>query len=442
MNTKKFSHITHIVMLILTLIIFSMNIRTPMFDDDLYLASTQNVRSLFEQAYVDYFNWNGRVVGQTIWRILVSSNVYITSTIVSIGVFGLVYLVNRNSKNNSSLIVSFSFLFLFAPSIGQTLFWRAGVGNYLFTTLLILTFISKYTRWYHEDVESKFSVINWIFFPWISFFAGWSNENTGGGGLLIVLCYIALGIVLKHKKIEIWQIVNLFIYLSGYILLVIAPGNKIRTRATMPEAWFSESIYQHFVTGFVAVTKSMMKLYTPLILVIIILGILVFIYQGKKKLIEPMIWVFSGIATIYVLSFSPLGQDGGRAFFGGIIFLIISLMTMFRQLVSDTEIENSIRSKVVFFRNIIVLISILFSIYGVYDFYKSTSAINERYIKLNKLTQQQRRKVIRVKPLSYNPKTKFSVNYGLEEIKETKDFNDFPNKGYKIHFNLKGICLK
>lgn len=223
-------------------------------------------------------------------------------------------------------LVFFSTMF-FSPVIGQTMFWRAGVGNYLFTTVLILLFIFPYYQWFQGRSFKKICYI----LPALSLIAGWSSENTSGGGILIVLLFMFTGFFLKKLPFNVWQFINLFSYLVGYLFLILAPGNSLRTASQMPTWWLKLSIFSHFKFGFVLVTKSLYHHYLLLIIVLFVLSVLsvyVIYKYGVKEFILPAIWLIGGFSTIYALSLAPIGQDGGRSFFGSTIFLIIALLNL------------------------------------------------------------------------------------------------------------------
>lgn len=113
------------------------NYDTSLFDDDLYISHNQTIVSLYNQAYSDYMHWNGRAVGQTFWRIIASGNQLLSSiliALVSVALVVLVYYFGKSKRQLSynffNLILSLALIFLFAPVLGQTKFWRAGAGNY------------------------------------------------------------------------------------------------------------------------------------------------------------------------------------------------------------------------------------------------------------------------------------------------------------------------
>ena len=56
--------------------------------------------------------------------------------------------------------------------------------------------------------------------------AGWCNENTSGGALLIVLGYLGWQFYTK-RKLSLWMFTGVAVIL-GLALMALAPGNKIR----------------------------------------------------------------------------------------------------------------------------------------------------------------------------------------------------------------------
>lgn len=440
----------------LSILTFIINLFTPLVDDDLYLPKNINLNYLIKSATNDYFGWNGRVVGQSIWRLLVAGNGFVSSVLISFSTVLLIILMTKFSSNkiNPRSFLQIVILFiLFVPVIGQTLFWRAGVGNYLFTTLLTFIFLNRFINWFRLSSHSAQSTsihtekilmfLKSVLFILVSILAGWSNENTSGGVLLLVCLYMLLGKFKLGLRLQKWQFYSIFFYIMGYIGLLIAPGNALRTKATMPATWFTEPLYSRFITGVVAVTKSLLIHYSLLLIAIIVLFIiLLFIYKVRlNKLMEPIAWAFSGFATIYVLSFSPMGQDGGRSFFGGILMSIICLNMLFEKvyvIVSDGQNTKLLHRGL----KLLAIIAAAYACIGIVDSVKTNSALLTRYSYLDNLTTKQRNnEIIKVKKLNYYPKTKFSVTYGLSDLGNNP--KGFPNLGYNYFWDLKkGIVEK
>jgi hypothetical protein len=119
-------------------------------------------------------------------------------------------------------------VFLFAPLFGQTCLWETGSCNYLWTTSIVLTFLLPYRLQLEENPPAKKKNF-WIWFLLLGIIAGWTNENTGGALILMVLL-ILLQLRRNHQKISIWMFSGLMGSILGYAMLILAPGNKVRAQ--------------------------------------------------------------------------------------------------------------------------------------------------------------------------------------------------------------------
>ncbi|RRG04292.1 MAG: hypothetical protein DUD28_08515 [Lactobacillus sp.] len=427
------------------LVILVWNLLTPQYADDLYNTDS-SFMEILKKGYSDYFYWNGRIVGQTVMRFLNANNQILVSFVNSIMFILLVVLVLKlgfSSLKNISLKfgTTLVLLLLFIPAFGQTVLWRAGAGNYLWTMVLSLFYIFIYVKSDFLIPKKKITVLNCfllILFIVLAVLVGWANENTSGGVLLVILLNTYIQYYNKAKfSIPYW--LGIVANLIGYAMLLVSPGNKNRTIATMGKDYLNQSIVIRTLNGFYKVNQSIIDQYLPLLFLVIVLFALMLNYWfSKEKLINSGIWIFSGTATIYALSFAPMGQDGGRAYFGGIIFIIIGIC----QLLPNELIDLDRFSKM-----FIELIAICLLSYsgltisnGLIDSMKADRAIRASYDSiLKKRAVSGSNKIIKIPRLNYLPTTKYAINYGLEEI--GKDPNEFPNLGYQKAFRVKGVIL-
>ncbi len=305
------------------LLMFVWNILTPLYADDLY-ASHESLRDIINSGVRDYFMWNGRIIGQSMMRVLSSSNYIIASLLNAACFVVLMHLILKlGSGNNDHKLKSIKYIvivavsFIFIPAFGQTILWRAGSGNYLWTTTLNLLFIFLFTnkKFLVDNSNRKIlSGVKLILFCLLAVVAGWSNENTSGGTILLLLLYLIYW-KLAHRKIFFNRLLSLLFCSVGYLALLFSPGNRIRTRVTMGESYLNESLSKKLLDGIFNVSNSVLNMYLPLLLGVVLLIVLMYHYWfSNEKLIEGLIWAFSGVAIIYALCFSPIGQDGGRAF--------------------------------------------------------------------------------------------------------------------------------
>ena len=121
-------------------------------------------------------------------------------------------------------------LWTFVIGFWSVYLWLAGACNYLWSVVILLSFILVYIRKYFRP-ENSFRNLQrqrmrfWIFL--LGVFSGWSNENT--------ICWIILimGVwfykMEKEKQLENWMVCGYVGLCLGYTLLVFAPGNAVKT---------------------------------------------------------------------------------------------------------------------------------------------------------------------------------------------------------------------
>ncbi len=197
-----------------------------------------------------YMNWSGRFITDYTSSILL--NLFSKKTYMAINSFAfLLVLINislisslaigeKLINKNSYLIlwVAFFIYWLCNPNLGQTSFWLVGSANYLWTLmwgscfLIYLFYLLEYNKLSY--VISK--KIKYLFLlSVLGFFAGLSNEATGIS--IVFLTFIIF--VIYRKKIVL---IGLTSVLTGYLLLLLAPGNYIRLRHDMFFYWNNISI--------------------------------------------------------------------------------------------------------------------------------------------------------------------------------------------------------
>ena len=74
-------------------------------------------------------------------------------------------------------------------SFGQTMLWICGACNYLWGSVIILGFVTLYRHFLEAPQKLRHGALaaGGMFLYGIA--AGWCNENTSGGGLLLVLMF-------------------------------------------------------------------------------------------------------------------------------------------------------------------------------------------------------------------------------------------------------------
>ncbi|MFT9272951.1 MAG: DUF6056 family protein [Liquorilactobacillus nagelii] len=436
------------VQLILFFSIWFWTFITPLSMDDLqssHLTLIQAIRFSKEE----WFNWNGRFFGQTIFRFMASGNRLFWSMangFIFVALITLIASLSTSKKFENIHFTRFIAIVMsslvFIPNFGETILWRAGSGNYLWMTVANLLLLWIYVKSDFLTSNFKYShLILFLPFMLLALIAGWSNENTAGGTLIILITH-SLSLIKNRTKINFIYILGVVSFIVGYMALLLAPGNKIRSIKSLGSAYFKRPFLNRFSDNFIAVTKSIFSSnMDKLLLVSIIIAIVLSLnfWLNKTMFIKGITWSFSGIAIIYALSFSPLGQNEARAYFGGIIYLLIGLFslipskTLFAKNVDGIIIQLGFAS-LLFFGLIIVSTGFL-------DSYQSSIAINNRYSFVRSEGKKTNyNKIIKVPALSYMPQTPYSVDYPFNELKS--DPKSYPNFLYHDYLRVKGVILK
>lgn len=239
------------------LVMLTLNNLTPLLADDYeYLYKTKSWMTILIDEYNQYMTWTGRSVVHIIARIFLLLpkgifNVFnaLAYTIVTYLVYRLT-LQKQDEKYNSFRFVIIQVLFwLFIPAFGEVFLWETGSANYLWGSLIILSFLYVYHKEIIEEhVFTKTKLMIFLMFA-LGILAGWCNENTSGGALLIVLGYLGWQFYTK-RKLSLWMFTGVAGNAIGLALMALAPGNKIRATYFARSTW---SLPRKAMTGIITI---------------------------------------------------------------------------------------------------------------------------------------------------------------------------------------------
>ena len=202
--------------------------------------------------------------------------------------------------------------------------------------------------------------------------AGWCNENTSGGAILVVLGYLYF--IYKEKRpMKAWLFTGLGGAIFGLLMMVAAPGNAIRATYFDRSTWsFARKLY----TGVFGITRTLYENSLQLfILTAILIALGIIFNQHKNWLRLSYVYILAGLATIYVLSLSPTGLNWGRSFFGGALYIIIAMLLEWPDKLSKST-SGSFYSVI----SSVLIIQFLFTfVIGVNGIVQSYRDINEQY---------------------------------------------------------------
>ena len=172
--------------------------------------------------------------------------------------------------------------------------------------------------------------------------AGWCNENTSGGGLLLVLMFAANFIWDRKKegkkKVYPFMLTGIIGMCTGIVGMITAPGVRNRS-AVMAEGDYTGLV--GLLSRIYKTTVTVRELFFELLVIMIV--VLVFLVLQKKlkewsqvRINTTVLFLVAAAATAYVLAIIPTTTD--RAFFGAGIFLMIAVLSGIMEIDVDKEV--------------------------------------------------------------------------------------------------------
>lgn len=269
-SAKKIWHTTYIPAIAAFSIAAAMlliNYLTPYVADDyinlpLKVWGTEEAltdwNSLLHSLHNFYFSWGGRVEGclfTTLLLYLPPVAADLCNTLCYMTAIQLIYLICKGShKHSLPLYLSIHILiWMCVPDYGQVMFWLCGSGNYLWTSVIVLSMIYLYRCYAVSNgtlfTSRLYSIPTFL----LGFAAGFAMENMSAGMLVILTLYL-ITFVLHHVHIQFPILTAYLGSLAGFAFLIFAPGNRARAEAEPDlSVLFQFSVITYYWISFVGV---------------------------------------------------------------------------------------------------------------------------------------------------------------------------------------------
>ena len=214
-----------------------------------------NWGDLFYSQWSHYLTWSGRFIAHFLtqfflWKGKTLFN--IANTFVSVFLICEIYWCICKGKvnlqfENRTIFWIFFLLWACTPGFGVVFFWLTGACNYLWANVFLLGFFVIYVQKFYSENQLIFTSKTMVLIMFLfGIIAGWTNENS--------VCWIILLLALfnykckKNNTLQKWMISGWVGLLTGYCLLMLAPGNFIRLTSENKEWNILSGVSQNFST--------------------------------------------------------------------------------------------------------------------------------------------------------------------------------------------------
>lgn len=223
---------------------------------------------LVEYVRAGWLESNPRL-GQTLTMLLYTPGPYhaIATPLVELAMFYLLSAlalgrwpsVRRADDARAALVVT-ALVAVCTPQIGPMLFYRPFTGNYLYGFVLNVLWLVPY-----RFAAARAGGSGWWWalpFAVLGVAAGACNEHTGPA-------FLALGAAAtweawrRDRRLRAWMVAGLLGLLTGYLLLLFAPGQSVRYAGLAAQAGIGERILARGVGGNLAVVARLVQYLAP-----------------------------------------------------------------------------------------------------------------------------------------------------------------------------------
>lgn len=453
MTEKKRRSLFILLVIINFTMVLVYNFLTPYLSDDLWydLGVMQPLSELVRAQIEDHMTWSGRDVGHFILKLAFCFPKWIFNLANSIvfAVLSVLMYLNVDRKKRYDVYaygLTVLLLWIFGVSFDQTILWVSGACNYLWTGVIILGFITIYRKdtiisgeannsgetTSQKNTSRTREILCNISVFLLGLLAGWGNENTSGAAIMLATIFMIDEYISYRKNsqtytLKIWKVAGILGAVIGFLIMITAPGNKIRG---------AERLAEEEQTGIMAILGRLLKLndavernFAVLIGIVIVAGIYL-ILREKKTYNIRYIFIYTGMSliTTYVLILTAIPMD--RALFGAGVFLIIGCVQAVIYIPMDDIYMNTVKYSVVLIMALYLVINYLSC--GA-DLIRILRELDER----DRYVEQEKSKGhndLIIPSLSDEWNNKYTYIYHYNDVSEDSD--SYGNEIYRVYYGL------
>lgn len=440
--------ILFILILFFFSLVFLLNLTYPLYADDwgyTFMTGselTQKISGfddiLYSQ-YNHYFEHGGRtvvhIIAETLLLIGGKTCDFLNGLAYILFVWFIYRIANINKDINVSLFFMINiFIWFFQPAFSQTILWITGSANYLWGSLVIISFLFVYVKQFMNPIQESPSPFKLPLMFLFGILAGWTSENAAFG-MIIILLLIIIYLKKKNNKIFYWMIGGLLGVLIGYIFMIVAPGNFVRYDQSLdqlPLGRQSSGLF-FYLTRLLPVIGDFYKFAFPLLFIYIFCIITYFYFTSNinsKVVYLSLIFLIGAIVSDLIMVASP--EFPPRAWFGIITYMIVAIGILYANIDADNDYIFKIKLLICIFTGISFILSFQ---RGYKDLYK----INKIFVEREQIIDQQKDKehFDFVVTETISPQTGFPM---IDEI--PSDSTHWINMFYIRYHNIKSFKIE
>ena len=424
----------------------------PLTEDAVRISS---LKDIFVSQWSHYFTWSGRAVSHTIIQLFLwlGKPVFnICNAAVSVLLIMEIYWCAHKGKIstqfNAGMVCCIAFmLWAFTPGFSGVFLWISGACNYLWTAVFLLAFLLPYIRKYYA-FEDKLTEN--VFFAFLMFLmgviAGWSNENSICWVIMLLLVFLFAN--RRRKEMESWMFTGFAGLITGYALLMFAPGNIARLQVELTNmhaeigpfmSWFNTKLLGPKIDIMIAVfTFQFLLWYFCLRSLFLLRKEARNDNRIEKESLLVKVLLFASFCMTFFMLFSPLFLP--RSSFPGTVQLVIAVAILLR--VQGEYTTELIKEKAIKF---LCVISVLYTVvtvsatfYGFYDYHIQVKELLS-YVQNSREAKEQVITVNALTPVSETLENASGLH--ILSFAMSEDENFWNNVAFSRYYGIKGIRM-
>lgn len=451
----------YLIMFTAFILMFILNIHTPLVNDDLNYTysfeTNEKIDSLTDipSSMIAHYNkTNARLYTHSLAQIFLfleksTFNIINSIAFVLLGLLIYFHIIGSlKNKKPEILTIIYSSLFLFAPAFGQSFLWLTGASNYLYGILTILITLIPFRKYIlHKGNKSNNLFVNCIFSS-IMFMAGLICGNSNENNSVAFLCIIVMNIIYvayNEKKVIPWMLSTSIGSFLGLATILFSPGQSVRLAGA---GGFN---LQEIIINFFKHTISLFTNFSTLFIFAILLIVASFIKENittyfknfKFKYIIDFInknfitisYLVALLASVYSMIVAPYFPL--RTWSGPLVFIIIFIGSLY----------TSLESKKIFYtKKYVISLALLLAFISACTYFGDTlPAIkndeNQIFKRIELINIAKSNNISEVEIPSIKVTSKYSIFYSNPSNSDflSYDSSEWPNRIIAKYYGIEKI---